>query len=101
VQEGVAGAKAQAIYQSVAQVKKPFWIEHINFLARTDGSTDARVAQAIRAAIRSVDPDQPIEQIMTMESRLSAIVAEPRFRSLVLTVFSTLALTLAAIGIYG
>ena len=101
VQEGVAGAKAQAIYQSLAQVKKPFWIQHINFVARTDGSGEARVAQAIRAAIRSVDPDQPIEQIMTMESRLSVIVAEPRFRSLVLTVFSALALTLAAIGIYG
>jgi len=80
--EGVAGSKAEAIYQSLAQMKKSFWIEHINFVVRTDGTGDARVAQAIRAAIRSVDPDQPIEQIMTMESRLGVVVAEPRFRSL-------------------
>jgi putative ABC transport system permease protein len=101
VQEGVAGARAQAIYQSLAQVDHPFFIDHINFIARTDGSADARVARAMRSAIRAVDPDQPIESIMTMESRLSAVVAEPRFRSLLLSVFSLLALSLAAIGIYG
>ena len=101
VQEGVAGARAQAIYQNIAQVDKTFFIDHLNFIARTNGSADARVAQAMRSAIRAVDPDQPIESILTMESRLSAVVAEPRFRSLLLSVFSLLALSLAAIGIYG
>jgi putative ABC transport system permease protein len=101
VQDGVASPRAQAIYQDLAQVDKTFFINHINFVARTDGSADPRVIAGMRAAIRGVDPDQPIESILTMESRLSAVVAEPRFWSLLLTVFSLLALSLAAIGIYG
>jgi predicted permease len=101
VQEGVAAPRAQAIYQDLAQVDKPFFINHVNFIVRTDGSADARVEQAMRSAIHDVDPDQPVESIMTMESRLSDVVAEPRFRSVLLSVFSLMALTLAAIGIYG
>lgn len=101
VQDGLAAARAEAIYQDLAQVDKPFFIDHINFVVRTDGSADARVAQGIRAAIRAVDPDQPVESIMTMNSRIGTVVAEPRFWSLLVLVFSALALTLAAIGIYG
>ena len=41
------------------------------------------------------------EAITTMESRLSATIAEPRFRSVLLLVVSAVALALAAIGIYG
>lgn len=101
VQEGLAEPRAQAIYQDLAQVDKPFFINHLNFVARADGTGDARVVGGMRAAIRAVDPDQPIESILTMEARLSAVVAEPRFWSLLFTVFSALALSLAAIGIYG
>jgi putative ABC transport system permease protein len=101
VQEGVAEPRADAIYQVLAQVDHPYFINHLNFVARTDAAKMSSVATAMRAAVRAEDPQQPIESIMTMESRLSAVVAEPRFRSLVLTVFSGLALSLAAIGIYG
>jgi putative ABC transport system permease protein len=100
-QEGLVQPRADAIYQSLAQVEQPFFINHLNFIVRTDAASSARVATALRTAVRDVDPDQPIESIMTMTTRLGAIVAEPRFRSLLVTIFSVLALFLAAIGIYG
>jgi putative ABC transport system permease protein len=99
--EGVAQARAQAVYQLLPQVDRPFFISHLNFVVRTDGPHGAMVAQAMRAAIREVDPEQPIESIMTMTSRLGTVIAEPRFRSLLLGVFTGIAMCLAAIGVYG
>ena len=101
LQEGLAQARAEAIYQLLPQVDQPWFINHINLVVRTDAAHSARVAEAMRVAVREVDPEQPIESIMTMTSRISAVVAEPRFRTLLLGVFSLLALSLAAIGIYG
>jgi predicted permease len=99
-QGGPAEPRAEAIYQSLAQVQQTFWINHLNFVVSTDGDPSA-IASGMRAAIRAVDPRQPIESVMTMESRMSAVVAEPRFRSMLLIVFSALALVLAGVGIYG
>ncbi|HET8832991.1 MAG TPA: FtsX-like permease family protein, partial [Casimicrobiaceae bacterium] len=95
-----AEPRSEAIYQALAQVDQVFWVNHLTFVARED-TDPSSVAAAMRVAVRAIDPQQPIESIMTMESRLSATVAEPRFRSLLLVVFSSLALVLAAIGIYG
>jgi predicted permease len=99
VQGGPAEARAEAIYQALDQVTHPAFISHVTFVARA--SDPSGVAAAMRAAVRAVDPQQPVESVMTMEARLGAVVAEPRFRSLLLMVFSTLALVLAAVGIYG
>lgn len=101
VQKGVATAREEAIYQLLPQVDRSFFISHLNFVARTDAAHRAMVAQAMRGAVRAVDPEQPIESIMTMTERLGTIVAEPRFRSLLLGVFAAIALSLAAIGVYG
>jgi predicted permease len=101
VQEGPAQPRADAIYQLLPQVNQTFFINHINMVVRTDGAHSARVADALRVAVREIDPEQPIESIMTMTSRISGVVAEPRFRTLLLGIFSFIALSLAAIGIYG
>jgi putative ABC transport system permease protein len=67
---------------------------------RTTGDAQA-LAAAVQSEIHAVDKDQPISSIRTMEQLLSDAVAGPRFRTMLLTVFAALALSLAAVGIYG
>ena len=56
---------------------------------------------SIAAAIRSLDSDLPMIQVKTMDQVVSEGVASDRFTVLVFGAFATLALLLAAIGIYG
>ena len=67
---------------------------------RTEGNPQA-LAETIRREIRGLDPNVRVDRIGTMGQVLSESVALPRFRSLLMTVFATTALLLAAIGIYG
>jgi putative ABC transport system permease protein len=72
----------------------------MTILVRTNGDPGA-LAPAVRGVIRNLDPQQPIGEISTMESLLSVSVARQRFSASLLTVFSILALVMAAVGIYG
>ncbi len=65
---------------------------------KTDASA---VAPSAREVIRALDPQQPIGEISTMESLLSTSVARSRFIASLLSVFSIIALVMAAVGIYG
>ena len=68
--------------------------------ARTSGPATA-VVPALRQALASIDPDVPLAQVQTLEERLASSIAQPRFSMLMLSIFATIALLLAAIGIYG
>lgn len=56
---------------------------------------------AVRNAVWSVDKDQPVANIESMEHIVASAVARQRFSMLLLAVFAGLALLLAAVGIYG
>jgi putative ABC transport system permease protein len=64
-------------------------------------SDPAGVAPAARNVIRNLDPEQPIGEVNTMEGLLAKSVARSRFNATLLTVFSLVALVMAAVGIYG
>lgn len=69
-------------------------------VVRTRG--DAKVlAGAVRAAIQSVDPEQPVVRMTTMEEILDQEVAQRRVQTILLAAFAALALVLAAVGLYG
>jgi putative ABC transport system permease protein len=72
----------------------------MTLMLRTRGDASA-VAPAARNVIRSLDPQQPIGEVSTMESLLSTSVARSRFSASLLSVFSFVALVMAAVGIYG
>jgi putative ABC transport system permease protein len=59
------------------------------------------VAAAVRAEIGRVHPDLPVSQIRTMTSAVSSSLAEPRWNTILLGLFASVALVLAAIGVYG
>ena len=69
-------------------------------MVRTRGDASA-VAPAARNVIHSIDPQQPIGEVSTMESLLATSVARARFSASLLTVFSFVAMVMAAVGIYG
>jgi putative ABC transport system permease protein len=67
-------------------------------------STDVEplsLAATVRRTVWEIDKDQPVSNIRTMEDILSESVARQRFSMLLLGIFATLALFLAAVGIYG
>jgi predicted permease len=59
------------------------------------------LAMSLRNAVWAVDKDQPVSNIRSMDDIVSAAMARQRFSTLLLGIFATLALVLAAVGIYG
>jgi putative ABC transport system permease protein len=58
------------------------------------------LAAALRAQVRSFDSEQPVYNIRTMDQIVSVVTAQPRFQTVLLTVFAIVALLLATVGIY-
>ncbi len=87
---------APMLYVPFAQA--PFWGGEI--VVRSTLSASA-IAGAIRAQTHSIDPNLPITGIESFPEAMRASVAQPRFRTALLGIFSGMALLLAAIGIFG
>ncbi len=72
----------------------------MNLAIRTHGDPHNLINQ-IQKEIWSVDRDQAVYQVQTMEQMVGASIGTRRFAMLLLLLFAGLAVTLAAIGIYG
>jgi len=72
----------------------------LNIVLRT-AVAPATLTGAVRREIATLDPDQAVANIRTMEQVVSAAVATRRFITLLLTLFAVLALLLSTIGLYG
>ena len=72
----------------------------IQLVIRTDGDP-LPIVPALRDIVRTEDRGAAIHAIGTLAGRLSTSIASPRFFAIVIAVFAGLALTLAAIGLYG
>ncbi|HUJ45328.1 MAG TPA: ABC transporter permease [Opitutaceae bacterium] len=86
----------ETIYFPYAQAPGPNFI----LVARTDGEPAPLVA-AVRAAVRSADPEQPVFDVKTMTQRMADVGQTRRAPMVLLSVFSGFALLLAALGVYG
>jgi putative ABC transport system permease protein len=70
------------------------------FIIRTTGKPEGIIA-AVRQTAQSLDKDQPLFGVRTLESVMSEAVAKPSFRMFLLGIFALVALVLAMVGIYG
>lgn len=59
------------------------------------------LVSSVRQAVTAVDPGLAISDVRTLEDVVSRSIAAPRFTAVLLGVFASLALVLAAVGIYG
>jgi putative ABC transport system permease protein len=77
------------------------WVDHIQTLVvRTAGDPTALVP-SLERAIWSIDRNQPITRVESMSALIAASAADRRFALTLFEAFGLVALTLAAIGIYG
>ena len=84
-------------YVPYAQVENNF---PLNLVVRAN-SDPAGLTAAAREAIRAVDPDQPVSDIMTMNANLAGVLVTERFSAILMTALAASGLLLASIGLYG
>jgi len=96
MQDALDGQRRVQYYFPARQIVRPF----LTLGVRTAGDPMAALG-AVRAAVRSVDPDLPIANPSDMESLIESTTGPRRFAMVLLAGFAGLALTLASIGLYG
>ena len=96
---GLDRQEEPAIYWPYAQSDQP-WKRWMEIVVRNDASGTQAIA-AVKKQIWSVDPQVPITRIASMREVTGRSMATRQFQMLLLTLFSVIAVLLAAIGIYG
>ncbi len=97
-QTSLALSAPDAVYLSTEQTW--FADDTLSFVIRTDGDA-ATLAPSVTNAIWSVNHDQPIVRIATMNALIAVTEAEHNFVMILFEAFGLVALALAAVGIYG
>jgi putative ABC transport system permease protein len=95
-QDSLASETKPEIFQSHLQYAQT----QMSIVVRTSVAPESLIG-AVRGEIRALDKDLPPYDIKTMREVLYESASRERFTTLLLAVFATLALALAAVGIYG
>jgi predicted permease len=91
---------APAVYMPYLQDETSHDLASMSLFVRSEGAT-LGLASSIRARIHALRPDQPVNQIFSMQDLISHSLAPRRYSLSLLGTFTTLALLLSAVGIYG
>ncbi|PYU41986.1 MAG: hypothetical protein DMG54_17640 [Acidobacteria bacterium] len=87
-----------AVYVPVTQVQKP---GRFSMLVVRTSNDPASAVKMVEGAVWSVDPQQPVSYVRTMDQLMETDVADRTRPMILLGVFAGLALVLACIGVYG
>jgi putative ABC transport system permease protein len=97
-QGSLADVQADAVY--ITPTQSWFADDAMSLVVRARDDVTS-LAPAVKNAIWSVDKDQPIVRVATMDALLAASESQRRFAMIVFGAFALVALVLAATGIYG
>jgi len=97
-QVSLASSDSDALYITTTHWSDVDTLQSLVVRARSDAGA---LAPAVRNAIWSVDKDQPVVRVATMDDLLASTAAERRFALTLFETFALVALILAAAGIYG
>jgi putative ABC transport system permease protein len=100
VKQSLASESDAEMYVPFRQADTVLPVFTLSLVIRTAGDPLAQT-NSIRALVHGIDANQPITEIQTMEGNVSQSIAEPRFRTVLLAIFAGVAVTLAAVGIFG
>jgi predicted permease len=98
LKEGPESAPQPEVYGTHAEGRAI--TREINLIVRTSGDPLA-FAPILQQLVRAEDPQAAVDEIAALADRLSLSMAAPRFFATVLVAFAALAVTLAAVGLYG
>jgi predicted permease len=76
------------------------WARGISVVVRS-GLPDAAAATLIRSQLRQVDANTPVVELRPVSALVEQSIAEPRFRTFLLSSFALTSVCLAAVGIFG
>jgi ABC-type antimicrobial peptide transport system permease subunit len=93
---GLGGSDSAEVYWPF----EAFGFPEPAFVVRT-GSDPTKLVLPLRKALQSTDPGGVVLNSETMENMLAGTVSDRRFTQILLSIFATLAMLLAAVGIYG
>ncbi|MGD8867509.1 MAG: ABC transporter permease [Gemmatimonadales bacterium] len=104
----VVGVVAHARHNNVATVGReqayfPYnqYPQARMYLAARAAVEPLSLARPVQREVWSLDPNQPVADVQTMEARVAAALSQPRFALLLFGSFAFLALVMAAVGVYG
>ena len=104
----IANVKTKTVFEEMGYVEPPAVYRPlrqeppvaVSLLVRTKEDPNI-ITNPVRQKLSALDNQAALENVKTMEERLSELQSQPRFRTILLTAFAALALILAALGIYG
>jgi putative ABC transport system permease protein len=98
---GPNNAAPPAVYVPYLQAPRPpYEGRTLTFVVRAQGNPDDLVSSA-RAAVASIDSALPMANVRPMSAVVAAATGQPRFTTVVMSVFAAIAFFLAALGLYG
>jgi len=100
IRAGSLGAEPVPLYYACACGTGNRFLTRMAFLVRTAGEPHAAI-RAIEQQVYSVDRDQPVFDVRTMDERLAAALSSQRFYLLLVGAFAFISVLLAAAGVYG
>lgn len=93
---GLAAESLPIYYRSYFQMNE----ETMTLVARASGKPEPVLA-SVRAEVRKLDPNLALFGAEPMQAKVLTSIAQPRFNLVLLGLFAFLALSLAAVGVYG